>query len=148
MNPLSVSYIKIRNEMHQIHSRKVNEVRLLIVVIFFSFKISIFINGKKLYFCMFDAITPFWTCMYSFGYFPGDWLLHSDVSEHSICSIFIGWIWSMKYEMNFILHIQPMKMEQIECSETSAHNNQSPGKYPKEYIQDSKHGESLKSRTF
>ena len=28
-----------------------------------------------------------------------------------------------------------MKMEQIECSETSAYNNQTPGKYPKEYIQ-------------
>ena len=34
--------------------------------------------------------------MYSFGYFPGVWLLYADVSEHSICSIFIGWIWSMK----------------------------------------------------
>ena len=45
-----------------------------------------------------------------------------------------------------ILHSQPMKMEQIECSETSAYNNQTPGKCPKEYIQDSKHGESLKSR--
>jgi len=41
-----------------------------------------------------------------------------------------------------------MKMEQIECSETSAYNTQTPGKYPKEYIQDSKHGESLKSRIF
>ena len=41
-----------------------------------------------------------------------------------------------------------MKMEQIECSETSAYNNQTPGKYPKEYIHDSKHGESLKSRIF
>ena len=28
-------------------------------------------------------------------------------------------------------------MEQIKCSETSANNNQTPGKYPKEYIQDS-----------
>ena len=44
----------------------------------------------------------------------------------------------MKY---FILHT-----EQIECSETSAYNNRTPGKYPKEYIQDSKHGGSLKSR--
>jgi len=52
----------------------------------------------------------------------------------------------MKYEVYFILHIQPLKMEQIECSETSAYNNQTPGKYPKEYILDSKHGESLKSR--
>jgi len=48
-----------------------------------------------------------------------------------------------------IAHIQPLKMEQIECSETSAYYNfnQTPGKYPKEYIHlDSKHGESLKSR--
>ena len=40
-------------------------------------------------------------------------------------------------------------MELIECSETSAYCdfNQTPGKYPKEYIHlDSKHGESLKSR--
>ena len=44
-----------------------------------------------------------------------------------------------------ILHIQPLKMELIECSETSANQNRTPGKYPKEYIQDSKHGESLKS---
>ena len=44
-----------------------------------------------------------------------------------------------------IIHIQPMKMELIECSETSANHNRTPGKYPKEYIQDSKHGESLKS---
>ena len=40
-----------------------------------------------------------------------------------------------------------MKMQQIECSETSAYIIQTPGKYPKEYTQDSKHGESLKSRT-
>ena len=52
----------------------------------------------------------------------------------------------VKYEVYFILHIQPMKMEQRECSETSAYNNQTQGKYPKEYTQDSKHGESLKSR--
>ena len=31
-------------------------------------------------------------------------------------------------------------------SETSAYNNQTPGKHPKEYIIDSKHGESFKSR--
>jgi len=42
----------------------------------------------------------------------------------------------MKYEVYFILHIQPLKMEQTECSETSAYNNQTPGKYPKEYRQD------------
>jgi len=47
MNPLSVSYLKIRTEMPQIHSRKVNEVRLLIAVNFLSFKISIFSNEKN-----------------------------------------------------------------------------------------------------
>ena len=49
----------------------------------------------------------------------------------------------MKY---FLLYIQPLKMELIEGSETSANHNQTPGKYPKEYIEDSKHGESLKPR--
>jgi len=39
-----------------------------------------------------------------------------------------------------------LKMELIEGSETSANHNWTPGKYPKEYIQYSKHGESLKSR--
>ena len=38
-------------------------------------------------------------------------------------------------------------MELIEGSETSA-DNRTPGKYPKEYIQYSKHGESLKSRIY
>ena len=46
----------------------------------------------------------------------------------------------------FTPHNQPLKMEQIKCSETSAFNNQKPGKYPKDYTQYSKHGESLKSR--
>ena len=39
-----------------------------------------------------------------------------------------------------------MKMEQIECSETSAYKIQTPGNYPKENIIYSEHGESLKSR--
>ena len=45
-----------------------------------------------------------------------------------------------------ILHIYPpMKMEQTECSETSAYKIQTPGNYPEESIQHSEHGESLKS---
>jgi len=40
-----------------------------------------------------------------------------------------------------------MKMEQTECSETSAYKIQTPGNHPKESIQHSGHGESLKSRT-
>ena len=39
-----------------------------------------------------------------------------------------------------------MKMEQTECSETSAHKIQTPGNYPEENIQHREHGESLKSR--
>jgi len=29
-------------------------------------------------------------CMLSFGWFPNVWILYADVSEHSVCSIFIG----------------------------------------------------------
>jgi len=37
-------------------------------------------------------------------------------------------------------------MEQTECSETSAYKIQTPGNYPEENIQNTEHGESLKSR--
>jgi hypothetical protein len=39
-----------------------------------------------------------------------------------------------------------MKMEQAECSETLAFKLQTPGNYPKEIIQHTENGESLKSR--
>ena len=39
-----------------------------------------------------------------------------------------------------------MKVEQTECSETSAYKIQTPGNYPEENIQHSEHGESLTSR--
>jgi hypothetical protein len=39
-----------------------------------------------------------------------------------------------------------LKMEQIECSETSANINQMPGKHPKVSTLDTECGESLKSR--
>ena len=42
--------------------------------------------------------------------------------------------------------LQPMKMEPIEGSETSAIINQTPGNYPKGNLLYSVHGESLKSR--
>jgi len=41
-----------------------------------------------------------------------------------------------------------MKMEETDCSETSAHKTQTPGNYPEESIQHSEHGESLKSRIY
>jgi len=40
-----------------------------------------------------------------------------------------------------------MKMEQTECSETSAYKFQTPGNHPTESVQHSVHGESLKSRS-
>ena len=43
--------------------------------------------------------------------------------------------------------MQPLKMELTEGSETSVNHNLTPGRYPKEHIQYSRHGESLKSRT-
>jgi hypothetical protein len=42
----------------------------------------------------------------------------------------------------------PMKMEQMECSETSTYKIQMPGNYTEENIQHTEHGESLKSRIF
>jgi hypothetical protein len=39
-----------------------------------------------------------------------------------------------------------MKMEQTECSETSAYKIQTLGNYPEEHIQYSEHDDSLKSR--
>jgi len=41
-----------------------------------------------------------------------------------------------------------MKMEQTECSETSAYKLQTPGNHSKESTQHTEHGESLKSRIF
>jgi len=51
----------------------------------------------------------------------------------TLCSIFIG-------------RYLPMKMEQTECTETSAYKIQTPGCHPKESIHNSEHGVSLKSR--
>jgi len=45
-----------------------------------------------------------------------------------------------------VLYHLPMKMEQTECSKTSAYIMQTPGNYPKENIMYSEHSESLKSR--
>jgi len=39
-----------------------------------------------------------------------------------------------------------MKMEQTDCSETSAYKIQTPGNYPEGNIQHTEHGEILKSK--
>ena len=43
--------------------------------------------------------------------------------------------------MNIVHTYPPMKMDQTECSETSAYKIQTPGNYPEESIQHSEHGE-------
>jgi hypothetical protein len=47
----------------------------------------------------------------------------------------------------FIIHL-PVYEDGTECSETSAYKIQAPGNYPKENIQHTEHGESLKSRVW
>jgi hypothetical protein len=39
-----------------------------------------------------------------------------------------------------------LKMELTQCSETSAFNTQTPGKYPEDNLSLQQHGESLKTR--
>jgi len=70
---------------------------------------------------------------FSFGWFPGVWILFANVSEHPVCS--------------FFLLIPPMKMEQTECTETLANALQTTGNHPKERIDHSEHGESLYQET-
>ena len=81
-------------------------------------------------------------CMLSSGWFPGVWIVYADVSEHSVCSIFIG---RQVRVGAFYTHL-PAYEDGTECSETSAYKIQTPGNHPKESIQHSVHGESLKSR--
>ena len=110
--------------------------------------------------------------MLSSGWFPGVWILYADISEHSVCSIFIGRyvqndkIWEMlgfwygkslaraktfplsipqHFSNLVILHI-PAYEDRTECSETSVYKIQTSGNYPEENIQHSEHGENLKSK--
>ena len=68
------------------------------------------------------------------GDMPASEFYFPDVSEH--CSIFIS-------------GVSPYTAykDGTECPEMSAHKIQTPGNLPKERIQHSEHGESLKSRT-
>jgi len=57
----------------------------------------------------------------------------------------VGGISHTSQHLSYFIEL-PMKMEMIECSETSAISTQTPGRYPKENTLHIKHGESLKSR--
>jgi hypothetical protein len=60
----------------------------------------------------------------SFGCFPGVWFILADVSEHSVPS--------SRQMISKTSKSSALKMEQIDCSGTSANINQTPGKHPKD----------------
>jgi hypothetical protein len=75
--------------------------------------------------------------MFPFGCFPGVWVLIADVSEH--------------YRFHLQSQVKEdltLKMEPIQCSETSTVSTETPGKHPKEIMFHLTHGESLQSRKF
>ena len=106
----------------------------------------------------------------SFESHTGSRALCGDLLHWKLTHILYAFFWMIPRRLNFIrrrfrtlclfhLHRQVgaclvhstrtylhMKMEQTECSETSAYKIQTPGNHPKESIQHSGHGESLKSR--
>jgi len=96
--------------------------------------------------------------VFTFGWFSCIWILCSDVSEFSVCSIFVGGVSKKnnqedlyKYLNNLVpvyLHAYTIYEKGTKCSETSEHKIQKPGNRPKERIQHSEHGESLKSRMY
>jgi hypothetical protein len=53
---------------------------------------------RKFLYSWFQSFAVFKCCMFSFGLFFGVWSLIANVSEHSVCSIFIG-EWGMKFEV-------------------------------------------------
>jgi len=58
-----------------------------------------------LYFSWFKSFSLFWMLYYFWGWFPGVWILCRDVSERSVCSIFIGgvrWNWQSVPKRRYI----------------------------------------------
>ena len=67
----------------------------------------------------------------------------TDCSETSESQTFSR---TISYPSSFYSHL-PAYEDGTVCSETSAYKLQTPGNYPKESIQHTEHGESLKSRS-
>jgi hypothetical protein len=81
--------------------------------------------------------------MFYFGLFSGVWDLIANVSEHSVCSIFIGeWVRSVTGRRNW------NEDGTNSFSETLAIKLHKPENNPKENIRHSRHCESLKSRIY
>jgi hypothetical protein len=104
-----------------------------------------------------SPVTTSFHTLYSFGCWIGIWILRVDVSEHYVCSIFIGGVSRknnrdeiprVSIQVNpvpFILPAYTTYEDGTECSETSAHKIQTPGNHLKERIQHWEHDGSLKS---
>jgi hypothetical protein len=84
-----------------------------------------------------DNMSDKYVVLFLLGQFPGIWILCAEISKHPVCSLFVG----------VVKLTPPMKMEQKQCSETSAHKLQIPGTHPKERIKNSEKGKNLKLRT-
>jgi hypothetical protein len=82
------------------------------------------------------------SCLWSALYLPPTYLLVTVFSSPT------GFPYKYTFPCTYSItsNILTMKMEQIECSETSEIINQTPGNHPKEDILYSEHGKSLKSR--
>jgi len=94
------------------------------------FRIAWIWTSDELHFNLFWFI--FSSCVLSFGWFPSAWIFQC---RHfgTLCLSQVVWTC-------------PHDLWQTECSETSALKIQTPGNHPKERIQHSQHGASLKSR--
>ena len=89
-------------------------------------------------------------CILSFGC---GWILYADVSEHSVCSIFMGGVSRKNEAARVFKKVVPVILpayttygDETGCSETSAYKIQTPGKSPKKRIQHLEQGDILKSR--
>jgi hypothetical protein len=91
-----------------------------------------------------------------FWVIPRSLIFYVPKFRDTVFSIFIGGLTSFRwvqviFEPNLYLYKYPnnlvpvilpaYKMEQTECSETSAHKIQTPGYHPKDRIKHSEHGE-------
>jgi len=84
-----------------------------------------YINGQIILFLITNFRCVLKVVCFILGDSPATEFLYADVSEHSVCSIFV----------DGVLLTPPLQLEQTVCSETSAYKIQSPGNDPEESIQ-------------
>ena len=121
-------------------SRFINKIILLHQVGISSYVITVLLKSSFVIYIsqlqnLINFLNNIFVCkLASFGYLPGVQFSKADVSEPSVGSIF-------KAGLN-----PALKMEPTEGSETSAFENWTPGRYPKEANLHSRHGESLRTK--